>query len=356
MIKVIGNRSILEIIFIFTAVLVAGVVIATQAMSTSSVSILYNTLLDPRFAAFSYLLDATLVLIVSLIFLRRHKHYSNTVLFDALEYVVTSFTSFFAFLLVFATIMPSSVTSGWIFVYSASLALVLVILKDEHHRLRDLTTMVSSVGVGLVLGLNFSFPYAMIILAAVAVYDYVGVFKSSEMVTLAKAVACSDVSFLVSASDLECVPEKDLSRKEIDSYIKYLRSTHELDDPKYRRILGSGRLPVESQVSLGEGDLGLPLMVAVSAFMTFGTLLGIVAMLGAVAGIIVTMAILKAYKHPIPAIPPLFSVLGIFTGVALVITNTVNFFQFGALLLVASSLVMLIDIHTITRRMHCRAK
>lgn len=356
MIKVIGNRSILEIILIFTIVLIVGTFIATEAIRTSSVSILYSTLQDPRFTTFSYFLDATLVLIVSLIFLRRHKHYSNTLLFDALEYIVTSFTSFFVFLIIFATAMPSSVTSGWIYVYSASLALALVLLKDEHHRLRDFTTMVSSVGVGLVLGLNFTFPYAMIVLAAVAVYDYVGVFKSSEMVTLAKAVSCSDISFLVSASDLECVPEKGLSQKEIDSYINYLMSTRELDNPRYRRILGSGRLPVESQVSLGEGDLGLPLMVAISAFASLGTLLGIVAMLGAMAGIIVTMAILKVYKHPIPAIPPLFSVLGIFTGVALLITNPVNFFQFGALLLVASSLVMLIDIHTISRRMHCRAK
>ena len=80
MIKVVGNRAIFEIIAIFITVLLIGILIAIAAIRTSSVSILYNTLQDPRFADLSYALDATLVFIITLLLLRRHKHHSNTIL------------------------------------------------------------------------------------------------------------------------------------------------------------------------------------------------------------------------------------------------------------------------------------
>jgi presenilin-like A22 family membrane protease len=352
LIKVVGDRSIIEIIAIFTVVLLAGMLVSIAAVKTSSISIIYNTLSNPRFADLSYVIDATLVLIVSLLILRRHTHHSNTMLFEALEAIVISFTSFFFFLLVFATLMPQCVASGYIYVYSAVLALMLVLLKDRYHRLRDLATMVSSIGVGLILGLNFAFGWAMLILALVAVYDYVGVFKSDEMITLAKAVSTNDLSFLLSVSDLEAVPKWGLNEKEIEDYMNYLANVHELDDPRFKKILQKGELPVISQISLGEGDLSLPLMAAVSAYFTLGPLMGMVVALGAIVGAIATMLILREYKHPIPAVPPLFAFIGIFAGTALIFTKAPDWYYFGALLIVASAVTMLIDILTITRRMH----
>ena len=351
MIKVIGNRGILEIITIFLIVMSAGILISVAAIKTSSVSIIYDTLLDPRFSILAYAIDATLGLIIALLILRRHKHHSNTILFEALEGIVISFTSFFMFLLVLAILMPQCVASGYIYLYSAGLAIALVLLKDRFHKLSDFATIVSSIGVGLILGLNFAFNYAILIFAAVAVYDYIGVFKSNEMMTLAKAFSSSNVSFLISVSDLEAVPEWGLSQKDIEEYMNYLSGMNELDNPKFKRILQSGRLPVICQLSLGEGDLGLPLMVAVSAISLSHTL-GAMVVLGAVVGISLTMLLLKLYKHPIPAIPSLFGSIGLFSGIAFLFINATGVYHLGILLIMASSAMMLLDITTIVRRMH----
>jgi presenilin-like A22 family membrane protease len=352
-IKVVGNKGIVEVITIFCIVLFAGMLISIEAVRTSSVSIMYTTLLSPRFAALSYVMDATLVLIMALLVLRRHSHHGNTVLFESLEGIVVFFTSFFVFLLLFAILMPQCVTGGLIYVYSAVMALALVLMKDEYHKLRDLATVISSVGVGLVLGLNFAFGYTMLILAAVAIYDYIGVFKTNEMTSLAKAFSANDLSFLMSVSDLEAVPRWGLSEKDIESYMNYLANTHELNDPRFKKILRKGELPVICQISLGEGDLSLPLMVAISAyFSSFGHALGIAVVLGAIVGIVATMLILKKYKHPIPAVPPLFACIGLFVGAYFILMKSVSLYYLGSIFITASALVILVDIVTITSRMH----
>jgi presenilin-like A22 family membrane protease len=353
MIKVIGNRGILEIITIFSIVMFVGILISVAAVRTGSVSIINDTLENPKFVILSYVLDATLLLIVSLLILRRHGHHSNTLLFEMLEGIVISFTSSFVFLLLVAILLPQYVTNGLVYIIAAAMAIALVGLKDEFHKLRDFATVVSSIGVGLILGLNFAFGIAIAILAIVAVYDYIGVFKSNEMVTLAKAFSESDVSFLISIADLEAVPKWGLSNKDIESYMSYLGSIHELNDPKFKSILQKGELPVVCQLSLGEGDLSLPLMVAISAYLTVGASMSAMVIMGSLVGIFTTMLILKIYKHPIPAVPPLFACIGIFVGIACVFTKIMpGVWTIGLLLIVVSAVVMLIDILTVTSRMH----
>ncbi len=348
--KIIGIRGVLEVIVIFAAVMLAGALIAAAAVRTSSVSILYDTLSAPTFAVFSYFVDAALILIIALLMIRRHAHHSNTVLFEALDGIVTTFTSFFLFLLLFAMLLPLSVATGWVYVYSAVTAMALILVKDMHHRLRDLTTAVSSIGVGLVLGLNFPLSYAIFLMGAVAVYDYIAVFKTSEMADLARSFSSQDLSFLISVSDLEPVSERGLSQKEIIRYIECLAKDDELDDPRCRAILKKGELPAQSSVSLGEGDLSLPLMVIISAYASFSHAMALAVLAGAIAGIFATMALLKAYKRPIPAIPPLFSCIGLFAGSALLLIGGASAYA-GALLVLACALVMLVDIVTISKKM-----
>lgn len=356
MIRIVGTRGVLEIITIFVIVLAVGMLIAVEAIKTSSVYILYNTFANPRFTLFSYFLDATIALIIALLIIRRHKHHSNTLLFDALEGIVTSLTSFFVFLILLAILMPTQTSGDYIYVLSAVIAVLLVMLKYRWHRLRDFDTIVSSIGVGLVLGFNLPLGYAISLLAIVAVYDYILVFKTKDMISMARAFAARDISFLISVSDLEAVPKWGLSEKEIDTYMDCLKRTHELDDPRFQKILHKGELPVLCQVSLGEGDLSLPLMAVISAYMTMGQLLSAVALLGSLVGIIVTMLILKMYKHPIPAMPPLFACIGVFVGVAFIASQVASLYSVGALLIVAGTAAMFIDMITILRRMHSSMK
>lgn len=349
----VGTKGIIGIVAIFTAVLIIGFVIASYAVKTGSIPVLYSSLSNPQFIYFSYFVYATLALIILLLILRRHRHHSNTLLFELLEGVVVSFTSFFAFLLIAAILAPAHVSDGWAYIAAGAIAIGIVIVKDLHPQLKDFATIASSLGVGVLLGFDFQFRYALILFAAVAVYDYIGVFRSREMITLAKAFAESNVAFLLSISDLEAVPVGKYSTAEVEEYINYLHRTHGLDDPKFKKIMREGKLPVISRISLGEGDLGLPLMLVISAYYTFTgvQLISLMALLGGVMGMIATMLILRRYKHPLPAIPPLFAFMSIFTGIAFLATGTLPA-QLTVLILAVGATVMLIDMLTILVRMH----
>lgn len=357
MLKVIGTRGVLEIIAMFVMVMAIGMLIAIAAVQHASVSLLYKAFSSQNFITFSYVIDAVLVLIVLLLVLRRRAR-DNTLLFRALECIVTTFTSFFLFFILFSILLPPSmVASGAIYVYAAAIPLVLVLIKEKYGRLRDFTTIMSSIGVGLVLGFNLPFEYAMIALALVAAYDYIAVFKTNDMMMMVKAFAAQDMSFLVSVSDIEAISSSGMSDAEGVKYIKCLMEDHDLNDPECRRILERGKLPVISQISLGEGDIGLPLMAVVSAYASIGPAMCAVVLMGAVAGIFVTMLMLKRYKHPIPAIPPIFAMIGIFSGVALLVSSSTGWVQSAAaLLIMVCGLVMGFDILTILRKMRKAAQ
>jgi presenilin-like A22 family membrane protease len=330
LIKIVSGRGIAEIIILFAMVMILGFTIAVAALATSKVSLISNSLASPQFTLFAYILDAVIFGVLLLIALRRH--HSKTLLFRTLEFIIIAFTSFFFFLVLYAMIIPPSVS------YTAALplsitnalalpgsvnllgpyvlafvsAIVLITAKELHPRIKDLATMVSSMGIGILLGINFPFVYAMLILAIVAFYDYITIFMTKVVVEFDKALIAMDISFLISVSDIEAVSPRAFGQKDEERYEEYLIRTHQADDPKFKKILKEGKLPVLSQVSLGEGDLSLPLMVAISAYYTYlsYSFAGIV-MLGALAGVIVTMLLLKRYKKPLPAIPLLFCFMSI---------------------------------------------
>jgi len=340
LIKIVSTRGIAEIIALFAIVLLLGFAIGYQALSASKASVISNSLASPQFTIFAYILDAVIFGILLLIIL--HRHHSETLLFKVLEFIVIAFTSFFFFLVVYAILVPAkigyavalpshityalalpqSVNLLGPYVLAIASAIILITAKELHPRIKDAATMISSMGIGLLLGINFPFAYAMIILAVVAIYDYIAIFRTKAIVTFDKTLIALDIAFLISVSDLESMPRGKFSKKDQDEYDQYLLKSKYNNDPKFRKILQTGNLPIISQVCLGEGDLSLPLMVAISAFYTFVnyTFTGMI-IAGAMLGITVTMLLLKKYKKPMPAIPPLFAFMAIAAGIAYAVTG-----------------------------------
>ena len=75
-------------------------------------------------------------------------------------------------------------------------------------------------------------------------------------------------------------------------------------------------------MQLGTGDLALPLMLAVSAYISFlSYFAAVMIILGAASGMIFTMYLLKRYKVALPAIPPLFAFINLFLAVLFAINN-----------------------------------
>ncbi len=358
MIKIVSTRGIAEIILLFCIVMGVGFSMAYGAIVTSKVSIINSSLLSPQFTDFAYIIDLAIFGTLLMIALRRH--HSKTVFFRILEFIVVGFTSFFVFLVFYNLIIPGNVggvislpgkvgyaislpvTPGADLVYAFSIisAIFLMAFKELHPRAKDLATMMSSIGVGILLGISFPFLYAMAILAIVAVYDYISIFMTKVIVSFDKALISMNIAFLISVADIEAIPRGYFGKKEEDSYEEYLIRSHEAEKPEFNRIIKEGKLPVVSQVSLGEGDLSLPLMAAISAYYTYTNYtFAWIIILGGVLGIVLTMLLLKIYKKPLPAIPPLFAFISIAGGIGYLVTGmgigqvSLAFVAFAAIIL-----------------------
>lgn len=347
MIKVLGTKGVLEILAIFSIIIIVGAYITVYSIDTSSISVMLSTFTNPHFVTLSYVLDALILLIIAMLILRR-AWVSETFLFKALEALVVGFTSYFVFFLVALMAIPSNIALCYLLAVSAAAALI--VIKNIYPATKDIATAVSSIGVGIVLGVNFSFQYTLAILAVVAVYDYIAVFKTKEMMGLAKVMSAEDMSFLMNMPYLEYIPVNSVSIEDATEYHSYLEKTHKLESPTYRNAIEKGKLPIISNITLGEGDFGLPLMVIVSsAFFVSNPNLTYGLIISAILGLAVTMLLLKKYMRPLPAVPPLFAVMSIFTGVA-------AFFIFDYSALVVISLIMVgaiamaIDIAAVAHR------
>ncbi len=351
MIKIVGTKEVLEIISLFMIVVGVGFLLAIAAVKTSSVGILIATLSSPSLTILSYALDIALFLIIVMIIVRRRRHHSESrVLFKFLEAIVIAFTSFFMFLLLLAIFLPQFGANSYDIYAAAAMAISLVLLKNEFPLMKNIATMLSSIGVGVILGFNFSFVYALIIMGAFAIYDYIAVFRSSEMVSVARELSEMDIAFLISAADLESVSKENLREKEIREDLQMLKADNEDKTKRYRNIIAKGRLPVMSQVSLGEGDLSMPLMLVISAYSSLSNpLISIMLVVGAISGIVMTMYFLKRYKMPLPAMPPLFAAACVFTGLAFIVTDY-TMLSIAVSLMIIGGIVMMIDAAAIVKR------
>jgi predicted tellurium resistance membrane protein TerC len=145
------------------------------------------------------------------------------------------------------------------------------------------------------------------------------------MMSIAKVISKRDMALMISAEHLEAVPAKEFPRKEVLEYERFLHKNHEDKDPAYRLILKKGRLPIISQMQLGEGDLGLPLMAAIAAYLTYPSyFIALAVIIGSTVGLLWTIRSFKKYLHPMPTIPPLFALICISSGIALVFTGNVT--------------------------------
>ncbi|MDP2666387.1 MAG: presenilin family intramembrane aspartyl protease [Candidatus Diapherotrites archaeon] len=68
---------------------------------------------------------------------------------------------------------------------------------------RNISSMVATIGAGAVIGISIGVWPVIIFLIALGIYDYIAVFKTKHMVTMAKAVAKKNLSFTIA------MPTKD---------------------------------------------------------------------------------------------------------------------------------------------------
>ena len=246
---------------------------------------------------------------VILIFVARI--YRGNKLFVIFEGAVLFITSFFVFLIV-AVYFTGSVQSAFYgssvyqdYLVAAILAAAMVIAKNKIPSLRNTAAIIASVGVGVVLGVSFSFLAAMVFMIILAVYDFVAVFITKHMITLANAVTERNLAFFIGASEIEALPRSSFSKADAKRFEK-MKAMAEKKVPQIKELDRKRLIPIEVPVMLGTGDLGVPLMVSIAAYgVTLNFTLSFVVVLGSIFGLAITMLILARLKRALPAIPPL---------------------------------------------------
>ncbi len=314
----------------------AGILIAT--FSTSPVQI-YDigqaqgqvAAINPVAQALYYIFSVAVFTILILAILRLYKN-KGALLFRIIEAFAVGFGSAAMFFIILSTLFYYANTI-YVVAASAVIGAVIVIAKTKNKRLRNFAALTSSIGLGVIIG-AYGFSLAYLFMFIMAIYDYIAVFITKHMLVLAKAASNSNLSLLIGSSELEVIPKSEANKKDMDELKKEIKKNN-VSDPFIKRIVDAGELPVVSQIQLGAGDLTLPLVLSVGIFIsTFSYYLTVVAAVGAVAGLICTMWLLKRYKAALPAIPPLFALMNIFVGIGMLATAKPNYVISAAMVVV----------------------
>jgi presenilin-like A22 family membrane protease len=326
--RILEAHEMVGILALFLIVQFGGFTIALLTHASGTTGLIISRLVSQQSVFFSYGIDALLIAIIFLLLINRYRKHNNEFwdhkFFVVFEAAVLTATSFFAFVFLFTSVLPSDL-QGWYFLVSLVAALAVVGLRERNRHAKNAATIISSIGVGLVLGFYFSFLYTVLLLAIVALYDYSAVFITKSMIKLANKFTDEDVAFLVSEEDVEAIPQDRLSKDQIKDYLNEMNSRFDFTDPLFKEAVEKNAMPVVSRIQLGEGDLGLPLMTVVSLYFTFSsTFAPILVIVGAAIGLIVTMRLLKRYKRALPAIPPLFSFISMFSGLSLLMIGKIT--------------------------------
>ena len=259
----------LLLMFIVTQILgvYTGAYIVEDALTNEYVGNLM--VIDVGGATLIYFICA--VILGAAIFIILHRLHI-TLLFTLLEIAVISATSsvfFYAVLKPFLHLTLESMVIAILF------GLIFAVLKQFFHGLKNVAAVISSAGAGAVFGFTFGFMTALIFLFILAIYDYISVFKTKHMVTMANEIVQRDMAFTVSAE----------------------------------KTLPNGK---KSRLDLGTGDLSLPIMVEVAAYAISPTL-AIAAFCGATLGTLFVLYMAWKEHAVLPALPPIATGIFIFT-------------------------------------------
>ncbi len=307
--RVIEYRQLIQILTMFLIVQFAGLLLATQVFTGITFTQLQGA--QTISSSVNALFYIAYIIVFSAVIIIIFKVYKGDKLFLLLEGAVVIVASFIVFIVALSALQGAAFanlygnTSTVILAAAIILAFGLVIAKYKIPRLRNITAMIASVGVGLVLGVSFSFLAAIIFMILLAIYDFIAVFITKHMIALGNMAIEKNMSFLIMVNEVEAVPLRSLSPSQRREYEKSKRDIIKSGGIS-GKIAQSDMVPFSARTALGTGDLAMPLMLAITAYKVhLNFVLSFVIIIGALFGLIITMLILRKYKRALPAIPPL---------------------------------------------------
>ena len=342
MVRSIEYRQLVTILALFLIVQLAGVLIAFYLASPSE--IIQST--APS-ASSSLIFYFAYIVITAVIMMFLFKVYRGNLLFVIIEAIVVVSASFYLFVIVIGSFLPQA-GGAYAIAISLALAIALIVAKNKWPQLRNLTAVVASIGVGVVLGSYFSFFAAYALMAFIAVYDYVAVFVTRHMIALGRESVNRNLSFMIGSYNVEVVPKSYMKEKDLRALRKSMAASKG-KNTELNSLVKAGNYPMPSFSALGTGDLAMPLMLAVSAYLTYYQyFISLLIVVGGAFGLVFAMYVSKRYKIALPAIPPLLAFIGIALAASTASFGTAGFVSY--VLLLAASMIMLALMLTSAKR------
>jgi presenilin-like A22 family membrane protease len=310
--KLIEYRQMIQILAIFMLVQFAGILLATQLFnnqtySSATANQLSNTPISALFFVFYIIVLTALILVI-------FRYFKADKIIVLWERAIILITCFFVFYLIMSSISsgigytpPQYLFSG----IAAVLAFLFLYEKVRKPGLKNSAAIISSIGVGLILGLGFGPVAALFLIMILAVYDFIAVFITKHMITLANVAMQNNLALMVDVNEYAAVPKSSMSKEQLSAYDKAVRENQIKIPKEVSGAVAKGNITIPASVGLGTGDLAVPLMVAISSYKLYlNFTLSIFIAIGGTFGLILTMFILRRYKRALPAIPPiLFGIL-----------------------------------------------
>jgi presenilin-like A22 family membrane protease len=309
------SRQNIRILTLFLIVQFAGLLLATQYFNGANVQQV-SASSGQAVAGFPSITSFILVYIgvmgiatFILMFLMRRKSTKIFLLFEAITILIGSFFVFLFLAGIGSVYFPQiQILSNPNFQVGLAgfLSVVLLVSKWKNPRLRNTTSIISSVGLGLILGLNVSFPLALLFMGVIAIYDFIAVFITKHMVAMGQAAVDMNLALIVVTNEGEAIPSSNATKAQMEIYSKQKASLTKNYGQTMDELHRKNLIPIIRPRGLGNGDLAIPLMVAVAAYSTFlNFTVSMVIVLGSTFGLILTFLILDRYRRALPAIPPL---------------------------------------------------
>ena len=315
----IEKRQLANILALFLIVQFGGLLFAFYTVPPSVIPQLLASSAASAPQNGEYLLFLAIIVVLgvaaaALVLITIMRTYKGNLLFKLLEAYAVGLPTFFLAFYFAGNFQYVTIWEGAIAGVIAAAALVLA--KNRWPKLRNFATVIASIGIGVVIGFN-GFALAYLFMVLIAAYDYIAVFITKHMQAMARPMVERNLAFLIGSSDMEMTPGSLLSSKEKKELDKQLRKT-KVSDPQIKKMIKSGAYPSVSQVMLGGGDLALPLMLTVGAYISFASIfISTIIAIGSFFGLLATMWLLGKYKVPLPAIPPLFAFMNLGIAIAL---------------------------------------
>ncbi len=272
-------RTVLQLLLLFIIAQMLGLVVANAFMHDNG-GMFFR---DDGYSTWD-LLSIVLGFAFAVLFSLALVKINREVLFRLLEFIVITSAVF----IVFDGI-------GWYlgFDWTASLvfAVMLGIAKFFDPRLRNATATLSSTGVAVMFGMFLTFTDAIIFMIVISIYDYVAVFITRHMVTLASEFGKRKMSFSVASE------ERVVERARV--------------------IMPSGKVKEKLEektelLELGTGDIAIPLAFNIVVFKTVFPYNPAAAMSGYIVMStfsLLALALLLVYVKKnrlfLPALPPI---------------------------------------------------